>query len=73
MCCDGHMSRLCNILVGFDDAFKPPVSTREVLQNRMSAIAALELETEEKIKQATDVLNELKIPEDQRGAWLEAF
>jgi hypothetical protein len=73
MCCDGHISRICNVLVGFDEAFQPPVSTGEVLQNRMSAIAALEIADEEKVRRATNVLNELKIPDDQRSAWLEAF
>lgn len=73
MCCDGHISRLCNVLVGFDDAFAPPVPFGEILQSRMSAIAALEVETEEKIRQAVAFFNEFAVPEADRGAWLEAF
>jgi len=73
MCCDGHISRLCNVLVGFDDAFAPPVPFGEILQARMSAIAALEVETDEKIRQATAFFNEFAVPEADRSAWLEAF
>lgn len=73
MCCEGHLSRLCNVFVGFDEVFQPPVSVSEQLQAKMGAIALLELSTEEKIQQATQVLNELNIPEEQRAVWLEAF
>lgn len=73
MCCEGHISRLCNVLVGFDDAFAPPVPFGEILQNKMAAIAALEVETDEKIRQATAFFNEFAVPEPDRAAWLEAF
>ena len=73
MCCEGHISRLCNVLVGFDDAFAPPVPFGEILQNKMAAIAALEIETEEKVKQATAFFNEFAVPEAERLAWIEAF
>lgn len=73
MCCDGHISRLCNVLVGFDDTFTPPVPFGEILQNKMAAIAGLDIETSEKIKQATEFFNEFAVPEPERVAWLEAF
>jgi hypothetical protein len=73
MCCDGHISRLCNVLVGFDDSFAPPVPFGEILQNKMAAIYALDIETSEKIKQATEFFNEFAVPEADRVAWLEAF
>ncbi len=73
MCCDGHISRLCNVLVGFDETFAPPVPFGEVLQNKMAAIAALDVETEEKIRQATAFFTEFAVPESERSAWLEAF
>ena len=73
MCCDGHISRLCNVLVGFDDAFAPPVPFGEILQNKMAAIAAMDVETEEKIRQATVFFTEFAVPEPERVAWLEAF
>lgn len=73
MCCEGHISRLCNVLVGFDDAFAPPIPFGELLQNKMSAIAGLDVSTEEKIRQATEFFNEFAVPEVERTAWLEAF
>jgi hypothetical protein len=73
MCCEGHISRLVNVMVGFDDAFKPAVSTGELLQNKMAAIAAKELETELKQAEARSVFAELGIPEAEQAAWLEAF
>jgi hypothetical protein len=73
MCCEGHLSRLCNIFVGFDELFQPPVSVSEQLQNKLGAIALLEISTEEKIQQATQIFNELNVPQDQRAVWLEAF
>lgn len=73
MCCDGHISRLCNVLVGFDETFAPPVPFGEILQNKMAAIYALEVDTDEKVRQATEFFNEFAVPEAERGAWLEAF
>ena len=73
MCAQGHLSRLTNVMIGFDDAFKPTVSTGEQLQQKMAAIAGMEGTEEEKVAMARGVLAELKIPEDQHSAWLEAF
>ena len=73
MCCEGHLSRLCNVFVGFDEVFQPPVSVSEQLQAKLGAIALLEVSTDEKIQQATQVFTELNIPEEQRAVWLEAF
>jgi len=73
MCCDGHISRLCNVLVGFDEAFAPPVPFGEILQNKMAAIAALEVDTDEKVRQAMAFFEEFAVPATERSAWLEAF
>lgn len=73
MCCDGHITRLCNVLVGFDDDFKPPVPFGELLQNKMAAIAMLEADEEEKRRQATAFFEEFAVPQVERVAWLEAF
>ena len=73
MCCDGHINRLANVMVGFDDAFQAQVSTGETLQNRMAAIAEMEIETEKKVEMANTVFAELAVPEPDRQAWLEAF
>jgi len=73
MCCEGHISRLCNVLVGFDDAFKPPVPFSELLQNKMAAIAKMNISDDEKVRQAKEFFDEHKVPEEDRVAWLEAF
>jgi hypothetical protein len=73
LCCDGHISRLCNVLVGFDETFVSDVPFGEILQNKMAAIAALDIDTSEKVRQATEFFNEFAVPETERSAWLEAF
>ena len=73
MCCEGHMSRVCNVMVGFDDAFKPPVPIGELLQNAIARIAQLEKETSEKIAEANKVFDELNVPAPDRAVWLEAL
>lgn len=72
-CCEGHISRLCNVLVGFDESFVPPVPFGEILQNKMAAIAGLEVDTAEKVRQATAFFDEYAVPDADRRAWLEAF
>lgn len=73
MCCAGHLNRLCNVFTGFDDRFAPPVPVGELLQQRMAAIAAKDIETYQKVEEANAVFDELHVPQDQREAWLEAF
>jgi hypothetical protein len=73
MCCEGHLSRLCNVLAGFHDSFATVVSKGEILQQKMSAIAALEATTRTKKMRARAVLAELEIPKEEHDAWLDAF
>lgn len=73
MCCEGHMSRLCNVMVGFDDAFKPPVPVGELLQNAMAKIAQSERDANDKVAEANKVFDELNVPEPERLVWLEAL
>jgi hypothetical protein len=73
MCCEGHISRLCNVLVGFDDDFKPPVAFGELLQSKMAVIAGLDITEEEKRRQANAFFDEYATPLEERTAWLEAF
>ena len=73
MCCDGHLSRLCNVLCGFQEEFKPQVSVGELLQQRISAIAEREIPVEDKVGEAWIVFEELAIPMEQREAWVDAF
>lgn len=72
MCCDGHITRLANVLCGFDDAFVPELSPAEKLQNRMAVIA----QTEDSILQTAEALaafKEFNVPRDQWEAWVDAL
>ena len=71
MCCEGHIGRLANVLVGFDDSFKPQVPVGIILQNKMAIISQIE-NVEERLKQAKELMAELKVPDDQAVAWIEA-
>ena len=73
MCCEGHISRLCNVFVGFDEAFQPPVPFGEILQSKMAAIAGMDVSEEEKRKLANAFFDEHKTPAEERAAWLDAF
>ena len=71
MCCEGHLSRLVNVMAGFDDAFKPPVSLGEVLQNKMAAIAASG--AADAVEQAKAFMTELGVSPAEQAPWLEAL
>jgi hypothetical protein len=73
MCCEGHISRLCNVLGGYDATFKAPVSAGEMLQQRIAAIAGEEISIPHKVVKAWEVMEELQIPREQRMEWIEAF
>ena len=73
MCCDGHISRLTNVLCGFDEAFAPELSPAEKLQNRMSVIAAMEGGLILQVAHAMFALKELNVPTEQWEAWIDAL
>ena len=73
VCTQGHVARLSNVMIGFDEAFVPPVPVGEILQQKMAAIYGMDVDYEEQLNLAKSVLNELKIPADQHGSWLSAF
>jgi hypothetical protein len=73
MCCEGHLSRLCNVLVGYDETMKTPVSPGELLQQRIAAIAGEDISLPHKVVKAWEVMEELQIPREQRMDWVEAF
>lgn len=73
MCCEGHISRICNVLVGYDETFKAPVSAGEMLQQRIAAIAGEDISLPHKVVKAWEVMEELQIPREQRMEWIEAF
>ena len=73
MCADGHVGRLVNVLIGFDEQFKSNISPKEYFQNNMALIAKSEVPLAFKIDQAKKLMEELDIPQGEREAWLEAF
>jgi len=73
MCGDGHISRLTNVLCGFDDAFAPQLSPAEQLQNRMAVIAGMEGGIILQVAEAMAAFKELKVPEEQWEAWIDAL
>lgn len=73
VCPEGHISRLCNVLVGYDATFKVPISPGEILQHKIAAIAAEDISIPSKVIKAWEVMEELEIPREQRMEWIEAF
>lgn len=73
MCADGHVGRLVNVLVGYDEQFKNNISPKEYFQNNMALIAKSDVPLAFKIDQANKLMDEVEIPQKERVAWLEAF
>ena len=73
MCCQGHLSRLGNVLVGFTEEVKAEVPIGEILQQKIASIAEKDIGVEYKVCEAWTVFEELKIPVEERDAWIEAF
>jgi len=73
LCCDGHLSRLSNVLVGFDDVFVPIVSSGERLQQGMSAIASEDSDLYSKVERAWNLFEELNVPFEDRLPWIDAL
>ena len=72
LCCDGHINRLLNVMVGFDDKFAPEVPKSVILQNKMGKIAEIEDETE-RYKAATELFAELNMGLEEAAPWLDAL
>jgi hypothetical protein len=68
------MTRLANVLQGFEEAIEAPkveIPKGERLQTAMAQIA--ELPIGERESAARRVFAELEIPEERQGSWLEAL
>jgi hypothetical protein len=72
MCAQGHLSRLANVLVGFEEGVKTPICMKELFQNEISLLAAKEMTNEEKERQAKSLMDTYFIPEEERQVWLDA-
>ena len=73
MCCQGHLSRLLNVFVGFDDAFKSPISAREALQDEMATLSTMDMSPDEMVVVAKTILQRLAIPTEEWSQWTQAF
>lgn len=73
MCCEGHISRLCNVLIGFVEGLDPPVALGEILQQKMAAIASQDIPDADKKRLANDFFDEHGVPDAERVDWLNAF
>jgi hypothetical protein len=73
VCTQGHVARISNVMIGFDDAFVPPVPVGDILQQKMAAIYGMDVEYDEQIRLAEAVLEELNVPREQYKDWLSAF
>ena len=74
LCCAGHINRLCNVMVGFDDRFVQEVKKGDttVLQNRFAQIAQIEDDVEKYI-QATRVIAEQGLTNEEAAPWLDSL
>jgi hypothetical protein len=73
MCADGHVGRLINVLIGFDEQFKNSVSPKEYFQNNISLIAKSSVPMPFKLEQAKRLMDDIEMPEEERQVWLEAL
>ena len=74
MCADGHVGRLINVLIGFDDDFKSKISPMEYFQNNMSLIANNTLAPMAfKVEHARKLMDEIGMPQEERAAWIDAL
>jgi hypothetical protein len=71
MCAQGNLSRICNVLCGYSEEFKPPVAQGTLVQNIMGAIASDS--KGDKINRAKIALKDLLVPETEWSVWLDAF
>ena len=73
MCADGHVGRLVNVLIGFDEQFKNNISPKEYFQNNISLIALSTVPMTFKLDQAKKLMDDIEMPENERQMWLDAF
>lgn len=72
LCCAGHINRLCNVMVGFDERFVQAQPKGLILQNRFAQIAQIEDDVE-KYRQATGVIAELGLTTEEAAPWLDSL
>lgn len=70
MCAQGNLTRLCNILSGYMEGIGVQESPAEILGRKLPLLMDID-DRVERLKQAFNLLIELKIPENQWVIWVE--
>ena len=70
-CAQGHISRLANVLVGFDEAYEIKTNSIEEFQNKIAEISYLDISLEDKYIKANILMDEFNIC--NRSEWLDAL
>ena len=73
MCCDGHITRIVNVLVGFDEAFAPELTVAEKVQNLFASLAAKNCSLLEKVAEGVQNLRKFGVPENEWEPWIDAL
>lgn len=73
VCGQGHISRLANVLVGFNLKFISPQNIMERFQEQIAEISKKETSIDYKISETILIMNEIEMPQEERQVWLDAF
>jgi hypothetical protein len=73
MCAQGHLSRLANVLVGFDETIGPVISKREEFQNQIAEISKRDDSIDVKRKEVLLLMDTIDMPQDEREPWLDSL
>lgn len=73
-CVQGHISRICNVMVGFDEEMKPVVSIGEQIQTKFGLLSTKDIPLEEKVIEALQFFAELgSVTVEEQNVWIDAL
>ena len=72
LCMDGHISRLAQVMVGFDPEYQIEVNANEELQRRIPLIRKI-TNMDERLRTAMNLMNELNVTPEDAQPWLDAL
>lgn len=73
MCAQGNLSRLCNILSGYLDGVDTEAKSKnEIIGERFSALLNI-IDQQHRIEAGQRVLEELQVPAEEYGQWMDAL
>lgn len=71
MCAQGNLSRLCNILSGYMEGLVVDVKSKnEIISERLALLMEID-NAEERAAAGLRLLEELRVPEEERDIWLQ--